>query len=955
MRVMINNYFRHSAPVIITLALLLVPAPQPLAAADARWSEVPLPQTGAASGWRLAPGTDITNLVRDEQGRLYVWVTGTGGGLFRTDSAGENIIRLYASGNSATDMRVTQTGQIYYATDSTVYRSDDGGLSFQTLDINPGGPGKRITGLSIIGNNGVNLIAVSVTDDTAGAWGGVYLLNEQEIFSKWLDTGIGDFDVLDVFISPAFITDRTILALASNGTDTFVMTSNGSTWLATPLRHAGGSSSVAVNGKLALPSDFSTAVNPQFYATLDTDSDNGGLWLVLGQSAPQLPVAVELSSAGTADYTCLTVNGSIGSYDLLAGAASGDIISSVNGGATWQHAFRKPGGQRLTAVVKTGDSLYAATSGSYSGLFKSVDGGLNWTPLAFIDDNTGTLVEILASPQYQADRALYLLSFNSGHVLWRTEDDGLSWRKILGAGDFDINTIDLVKTADDGTLFIAATDTQGGLCLISSDKGTTFKTVRLPVALSSTAGFAAADKDRFYFTTFDGNVSEVWRTASGGMFFESVYISGFTLPALALSPQFNLYHIMTAAASNGQVYISTDTGATFTALPASPLSGSLRLAFSPDFGTSGKLYLSSNTVNAGIHVLKIGDTSWKRVDSGLPTGTIFSGLNVAANSAIYAPSANSVSTATGGLARTLDESSAWILTHNGLPDGATLWGISSSDQKLWSLDTTHNRVMSYIDTIADALTLLSPAPPAPGLGVFTAGVINGIDIKWQSVSGATGYEWQLNDISDMSAPLLNGSTAASSVRLNSLEPGTTYYWRVRVVTPVPGPWSVKYTFTTALGGAVTVPQLISPEPGGVNLITMPLFQWQPVSGATGYELLLSADASFQSIIAAPSGISGNAWQPPSALAPATTHYWKIRAVSDNSFSAWSAISAFSTAAIATVPATTNPVITAPTPTTPAPIAMAMPDWLAVTLAGMGGAVIILLTALVVVAKGRRPL
>ncbi|AKG52854.1 hypothetical protein DGWBC_0166 [Dehalogenimonas sp. WBC-2] len=954
MRVMNNNHLRRTAPVILTLALLLVPAPQPLAAADARWSEVPLPQTGAASGWRLTPDTDIAKLGRDTQGRLYVWVTGASGGLFRADSAGENIIRLYASADSATDLCVTETGQIYYATDSTVYRSADGGLSFQTLATNPGGPGKRITGLSITNNNDTNLIAVSVTDDVDESWGGVFLLNEQDIFSKWIDTGIGNYDVLDVSISPTFIIDRTLLALASNGTDTFVMISNGSTWRATPLRHAGGSASVAVNGVITLPPDFSTADNPQFYAALNSGCDNGGLWLVSAQSPPQLPIAVELSSAGTADYACFSVSGSIGAYGLLAGAASGDIISSANGGATWQHAFRKPGGQQLTAILGTGDSLYAASGGSHSGLLKSVDSGLNWTPLAFVDDNTGTLVDILASPEYETDHTLYLLGFNNSHGLWRTEDDGLSWRKILGTGDFDIITIDLVKTATDGTLFIAATDLQGGLCLISSNRGTTFKTIRLPVELSSTAGFAAADKDRFYFTTFDGNMSEVWRTASGGMFFESVYVGSVTLPALALSPQFNLYHIMTAAASNGQVYISTDTGATFTALPTSPLSGSLRLAFSPDFGTSGKVYLSSNTANAGIYVLKIGGTSWKRVDSGLPAGTLLSGLAVASSGAIYAPSANSVSTATGGLARTLDESAAWNLTHTGLPDGATLWGISINNQKLWSLDTTNNRVMSYTDTIAGTLTLLSPAPQAPGLGIFTAGVVNGIDIKWQSISGATGYEWQLNDISDMSVPLLHGSTAASSVRLNSLEPGTTYYWQVRAVTPMPGAWSAKYTFTTALGGTVTVPQLISPEPGGINLITMPLFQWQPVSGATGYELLLSADPSFQSIIAAPSGISGNAWQPPSALAPATTHYWKIRAVSDNSFSAWSAISAFSTAAtIATVPVTTSPVITAPT-ATPAPLTMAMPDWLAVTLAGMGGAVVMLLTALVIVARGRRP-
>ncbi|MEN8614728.1 hypothetical protein ABFB09_05540 [Dehalogenimonas sp. THU2] len=950
---------RRTATFLIALALLVTPTPQPTAAADAKWSEVPLPQTGTAGSWYLTPETDVKHLVIDSASQVYAWVTGTEGGLFRTDASGENITRVFASVHTPVALELTDAGQFYYATDTTLYRSTDNGLSFQTVAAYPGGPGKRITGLSVDGTTGANIIAVSVADDDANEWGGVYFINEAEFFGGWIDSGLIAYNVFDVGFSPTFAVDRELLALGESAGDAYILLYNGGTWRAAALQHRDGSIVPATSGAITLPQDFNLTTNPQFYVAIDTGADAGGLWLCYARPA-EAPAAYALPFSSPTDFSSLSVSGTSGAYSLLAGSASGEIFRSSDGGISWQSAVRNPGGQRVTAIASVDNMTFAATSGTGSGVFSSIDGGMNWLPDLFIDETgAGTLVTVVASPTYESDNTLYLLAFNGVHGVWRTDDDGLTWRKLLGIGDYRILTIDRLITAADGSLFIAATDADGALCLVSTDQGTTFSLIRLPVSIDTTAGFAALDKDNFFFTSFDGdgNIATIWRTGTG-IFFENVATGSVKFNALELSPDFSTDRTLIAAASNGLAYISTDAGVTFSTLPATSLTGSILLTFDPDFGDSNKIYASSTDANTGIYRYKIGDAAWKRIDSGLPAGTLLSDLDVAPNGFIYAPSANNVSTSTGGLARVLTETAAWDLASEGLTDGVTLWGLSRNSHQLWSLDTTNNRIMTYTDTIASAVALTSPPASAPGLGTYyPSGIIGGIDLKWQSVSGATGYEWQMNDSADMTSPLFSGNSTASSIRLSLLEPGVTYHWRVRAVAPVPGPWSEKRSFTTALGGVVAVPQLLTPTPGATNLTPLPLFQWQPVGGATGYELLLATDAGFQNITASPANIVGNAWQPPAALTSATTYYWKIRAVSENSFSAWSAVSAFTTAAPATT-APTSPVVTSPVaPTVTVPIAptMTMPDWLAFSLAGMGGAVVLLLLALVIVVKGKRTL
>lgn len=906
----------------------------------------------------LAPGTDVIHLATDQDDRIYAWITGAeNSGLYRGGQNNEQFTRVHASTDIPTALEVSDGGSIYYATTTEIFRSVDGGSSFQPFVSRPGGTDSRITGIDIHSGTDADLIAVSVAADTPGQWGGVYVYDEADFFGGWMDAGIGSLNALDIRIPSGFDSDRTLLALATDGADTFIMSFGAGSWRTTPLRDEAGTSVAAESGSIHLPDDFNRETNPQYFVTvIGDDTSSGGIWAGFHQAPPDDPAVFPLANDADGNFNCLTITGTEGAYELTAGTTSGTILNSGDGGFNWQQASKNPAGETITDLASVDGSVWAATSGEGSGLFKSTDNGDTWDPFFFLDRyEVETLVKVLPSPDYAVDKTLYLLSFNGSHHLWRTSNEGQTWQKILSADEHGINIINHFQIANDGTLFIVADDAEGSLCLISNDHGATFESQRLPASVISTASFAAASEGVFFFTSFDGTIARLWRSEPVGLF-ENITAGDIIINDLEISPDFANDQTIIAAAANGDAFISSDAGFTLDALPDLPVTGSIRLLFDPDFGTSAKLYATTDTADAGIHRLTVGDDAWERVDSGLPDGTMLNSIAKNADGVFYAADHTQVSDDSGGLVRALSDSSAWHLTRKGLPDDATLWGLSIVGNSLWALDTTNNRVMAYTDTLAFAVEPTSPAAASGGLGEFTGGVINGIELSWKDIDGAVSYEWQLNDRSSMSSPALEETTSSAGVRVDGLNPNTTYYWRVRVAAPVPGPWSVKSSFTTALGGSATVPLLVTPSPGDADQAIRPIFQWHPVAGADGYELILADDPGFNNTIYSPEDIVTNAWQSQTGLAPGKTYYWKVRAVNTSSSSAWSAVSAFSVGSpdetSGAADPSTNPTVS---PGEPNQITIDLPEWLGLGLAGMGGALVLLLLVLVIAIRNRRVL
>ena len=433
-------------------------------------------------------------------------------------------------------------------------------------------------------------------------------------------------------------------------------------------------------------------------------------------------------------------------------------------------------------------------------------------------------------------------------------------------------------------------------------------------------------------------------------------------------------------AIDGSVFY--DDGATFDPLPldatSPPLTGSVSVAFAPRFNSNHTVYAASNTQDKGIYRFIINrSTEWERIDSTLPSGGIIKQLRLSADGTLYAINSQPVDAANreGGMERcfnpTFPLGQAFETVTRGLTDGATLSGLWLYEHRLWSIDTTNTRLVTYNDSLTLLVNLTSPSDGASGVGT------QNITLDWQALPGTTSYQWQLDYDTDFSNPYegFEGNTEVVSARLPTFKLATTYYWRVRATEPVSSPWSAKWSFTTSLGDSIIAPKLVSPEAGASSQELKPIFQWGAIAGADSYELLVSTDISFSSPIITKFGayaLATTAWRCDVNLDYDTTYYWKVRATGAGNSSAWSTIGAFVTGSpsVQSEPSSTTPDSSLPTqellsptlgpssstqesPSLPVSSQPATPDWVIYLMGLMGFIIIMLLITILVLVVRRR--
>ena len=133
-------------------------------------------------------------------------------------------------------------------------------------------------------------------------------------------------------------------------------------------------------------------------------------------------------SVGNSQYTFACVYAQPGTQNVWAGGAGGLILYSSNRGTTWTKQPTTGNYNIYDIDMLNSNTGYAVGGNAFAGegyCFKTINGGLTWTPLTitqpsyqingvdFIDVNTGWLVGGLP--------------FNSGSVISKTIDGGLTW------------------------------------------------------------------------------------------------------------------------------------------------------------------------------------------------------------------------------------------------------------------------------------------------------------------------------------------------------------------------------------------------------------------------------------------------------------------------------------------------------------------------------------------------
>jgi len=196
-----------------------------------KWSGVNIPTEGKPGNWVLANGSDAQHLTMALDGTLYCYVnpSGTSYTLFKSTDGGYSWSYIGEVEDEIVDIATApdDASGVYYATSSAVYKSTDAGGSFILLPANPGGAGSNnmeITSIDVARAGGSNIITVGTRDTDSSEYGGVYILDESDLISGWLDTNLGSYDVYAIVFSPNFATDQQLVAVVTDETDTFVTT-----------------------------------------------------------------------------------------------------------------------------------------------------------------------------------------------------------------------------------------------------------------------------------------------------------------------------------------------------------------------------------------------------------------------------------------------------------------------------------------------------------------------------------------------------------------------------------------------------------------------------------------------------------------------------------------------------------------------------------------------------------
>jgi photosystem II stability/assembly factor-like uncharacterized protein len=179
----------------------------------------------------------------------------------------------------------------------------------------------------------------------------------------------------------------------------------------------------------------------------------GGVFKSENNGTTWEPVFEEQSTASIGDIAIHPSNANIvyvgtGEANNRQTSSFGDgIYKTTDGGKTWQNVGLKET-QSIARIVidpKNPETLYVAVPGHLfgpnkeRGVYKTTDGGRNWTLVKFIDEDTG-FTDIAIDPVNS--NTLYAASYQRrrmgccfngggpGSALWKTTDGGRNWTKL---------------------------------------------------------------------------------------------------------------------------------------------------------------------------------------------------------------------------------------------------------------------------------------------------------------------------------------------------------------------------------------------------------------------------------------------------------------------------------------------------------------------------------------------
>jgi photosystem II stability/assembly factor-like uncharacterized protein len=514
------------------------------------------------------------------------------GGLYRSTDGGENWTAVHPipyaynaiaiSPNYATDQTVWATAMSYTQAIG-VYRSTDGGANWALV-----APGRNAPRLAVSPNYTLDqTLFAGMADD------GVHRsTNGGVTWNRVLPTPY----VTALAVSPVYGASRTVYAAArpntTSATAVYRTTDGGNTWqaLATgiPAEQNGqpltvSSLAFAVDGSVLAGVGYGVGGETAVYRT----TDGGNTWYMVDAPLP-----------GDVVNHLLTLPAN--SLDLYAATDAGIHTATLPQGGdvepgAWNSSGPRGGKANALAVspnfandgvVFSGEWFTSFRStGTGSGIVKSSDFGQTWQPSA-----TGTagfyyasaIHDYAFSPEFATDQTVFAATWSG---LFRSADGGATWAWVESLFSGFPGAVTEVALSPD---FVSSGHmmAQDGRLNVSQDGGQTWSVVAQAFGQPTYSPNFATDQ-----TIFGGGSSGVYKSVDRGLTWTGVYSASIT--AVAVSP--NYAADQTVWGGGDAIHISDDGGATWISRTVGTSVSNVRaLAPSPQFATDQTLFAGTN-------------------------------------------------------------------------------------------------------------------------------------------------------------------------------------------------------------------------------------------------------------------------------------------------------------------------------------------------------------------------
>jgi hypothetical protein len=533
----------------------------------------------------------------------------------------------------------------------------------------------------------------------------------------------------------------------------------------------------------------------------------------------------------------------------------------------------------------------------------SDDNGLTFNDLSLIDTTLTTMEDVWVTPD--GSKVFLVTQDGSDTSVWRKASE---WQRILCLDDANGY---ILRGAPDNNDVLYVADSDATVMYFTQDGGenkwfqrASRYTVQDLAVESADVAYVARDGTKDVSKTT--NAGFTWATA------KSTRLASGSIHTIASLSEDNLV----VGSTDGYVSYSMDGNANWVKITKQTEStaGALQVTAS-GLADGDFIYAVSDLAGTGtVRRWEIGEsTSWKDLDAGIEDlGDNYAGKGIALSEGIlYVQTANTTNSATLRTLGPTGSSVYWSTiteasaTFNRTPSSLR---VGSGSLTLWSIDTSGTDELSkYSDTIA--LTAPTLTQPADGyqnpMNPITGHSVD-IGFGWEKPSDyVTDYEIRIYsdaagttrvarhyESSTSSSPVVvMGPNQPSGTQFVEFNPGTTYYWKVRVKSdgPTYSPWSEMRSFSVEPGQAL-VPALLSPANGSDEAGKMPSFSWAPVSGATEYQFVLSSTVSLSPAIIDVK-VKSTGFEMTKELEAGKTYYWAVKAVAPVE-GEWSAVANF---------------------------------------------------------------